>query len=30
MVAICPSDRVRLRPLAAAIDSLLTEAGFGP
>jgi hypothetical protein len=29
-VASCPSDRVRLRPLAAAIDSLLTEAGFGP
>jgi hypothetical protein len=29
-VAICPSDRVKLRPLAAAIDSLLMEAGFGP
>src|SRR5262245_12241722 len=30
LVAICPSDRVRLRPLATAIDSLLSEAGFGP
>src|SRR5262249_41962799 len=30
VVASCPSDRIRIRPLAAAIDSLLTEAGFGP
>ena len=30
MGAVCPADRIRTRPLAAAIDSLLSEAGFGP